>query len=128
MIEDQIRQTVIRMHQRGISLSEIARILMMDRKTVRSIINGDCGAQQDKPSRYERHLALIKEIFTKCRGNVSRVRDVLEAHGISIPYASLTWLIRHHGIRKPVKKQSGIYVFEPGQEIRHDTSPIKTRP
>ncbi len=123
MIEYQIRQAVIQMNQRGVSLSEIARILMMDRKTARSIINGNNGAAQVKLSSYEQHLPLIKEIFTRCRGNVSRVRDVLyEVHGISIPYTSLTWLIRNHGIRKPVKKQSGIYVFEPGREMQHDTS------
>ncbi|MCP4114279.1 MAG: transposase [Desulfobacteraceae bacterium] len=126
MIDQQTREAVKQMRIRGVSISEIARILMIDRKTVRSVINGYHGGQEMKTSRYEEHLPIIRELFTQCRGNVSRVRDLLrETHGISIPYASLTWLVRHHGIRKPVKKQAGIYVFEPGREMQHDTSPFK---
>lgn len=128
MIDEQTRISVIQMRQKGVSIREIARILHLDRKTVRSIVIGKQDGRTTRSSMYEEHLPLIGEIYIQCQGNVSRIRDVLhETHGISIPYASLTWLIRQYGIRKPVKKQAGIYVFEPGQEMQHDTSPFKIR-
>lgn len=70
----QTRETVRQLHDRGVSVSEIARILMIDRKTVRSILSKKQDEKPMKASRYEEHLPLIRELFTRCRGNVSRVR------------------------------------------------------
>jgi hypothetical protein len=35
----------------------------------------------------------------------------------------LTWIIRKEGIGRPKQKRAGEYVFAPGEEMQHDTSP-----
>ena len=74
-------------------------------------------------------MPIIKVLFRECRGNMVRVREELECrHNIVIPYQTLTWLIRTHGICSPKKKKrAGSYVFEPGEEMQHDTSPHKLK-
>lgn len=82
----------------------------------------------NKESGYEQHLAQVKELFQECRGNVVRVQEELSArYGITIPYQSLTWLIRRYQLRDPVQKRAGRYHFEPGEEMQHDTSPHRLR-
>ncbi len=126
MKDPQTRETVKQLHKRGVAISKISKMLEIDRKTVRSIINGKQDEKPRKASRYEEHVPVIRELFSMCRGNVSRVHDLLlETRGVSIPYPSLTWLIRTYGIREPSKKTSGEYEFDPGKEMQHDTSPFK---
>lgn len=48
------------------------------------------------------------------------VRDEL---GITIPYSTLTHLLRKEQLRTPAPKRSGRYQYEPGTEMQHDTSP-----
>lgn len=126
MIDPQTRQTIEEMHKRGVSIRKISSILNIDRKTVRKIIQGNHPGQSLKSSQYARHLPVVKELYTRCRGNVVRVQEILcEEHDISIPYATLTWLVREEGLRQPRKKQAGSYTFEPGEEMQHDTSPYR---
>jgi len=114
------------MVSKDVSLREISRILKVSRNTVRSVIKSGVATEVARPTKYIKHLPLIKELFRECRGNVVRVREELESrHGIAIPYQTMTWLIRKHDIgkKKCKKKRAGEYVFEPGQEMQHDTSP-----
>lgn len=125
MIDPQTQQAIEEMHNRGVSIKRISSILNMDRKTVRKIIQGKHPGQSLKSSQHARHLRLIRELYTRCQGNVVRVQEILsDEHGISIPYTSLTWLVRQEGLR-PRKKQAGSYTFEPGEEMQHDTSPYR---
>ncbi len=48
-------------------------------------------------------------------------------YNITIPYQSLTWLIRKYQLRIPAQKRAGRYHFEPGAEMQHDTSPHKLK-
>lgn len=126
MISQQTQQAIVEMHKRGVSIKKISAILKVDRKTVRKVIQGNHPGQSSKSSQYARHLQTIKELYTRCKGNVVRVREILfEEHGIDIPYASLTWLVREEGLREPKRKQAGHYSFAPGEEMQHDTSSFK---
>ncbi len=110
-------------------LREISRTLKISRNTVRSIIKKGGLLETGRDSKYLEHLPVIKELFRECKGNAVRVREELECrHGLVIPYQSLTWIIRKHDIgKKKSKKRAGEYVFEPGEEMQHDTSPHKLK-
>jgi hypothetical protein len=56
---------------------------------------------------------------------VVRVREVLaDDHALSIPYSTLTRMVRDIELRDGKKNiRAGIYVFGPGEEMQHDTSP-----
>jgi transposase len=113
------------MVNKGVSLREVSRILKVSRNTVRSVIKKGSAPESARESKYVKHLPEIKELFRECRGNVVRVREELESrYSIVIPYQTLTWVIRKHEIGKKKKnKRAGEYVFEPGEEMQHDTSP-----
>ena len=117
------------MINKGVSLREISRVLKVSRNTVRSVLKKGEAPESAKESKYLEHLSVIKVLFRECRGNAVRVREELESrHGISIPYQSLTWIIRKHAIgNRKSKKRAGEYVFEPGEEMQHDTSPHNLR-
>ena len=72
----------------------------------------------------EEIVSLISGIFGDCKGNAVRIREVLmEKHSISIPYSTLTRLVRGFELREDKKKRAGSYYFAPGEEMQHDTSP-----
>jgi hypothetical protein len=56
---------------------------------------------------------------------VVRIQEILQdQYGRSIPYSTLTRIVRSLGMREDKKKpRSGTYEFAPGQEMQHDTSP-----
>lgn len=125
MITATYRQMILEMSGKGVGLREISRTLKVSRNTVRNIIKNGGATEVVRPAKYVESLPIIKELFRECRGNSVRVREELELrHGILIPYQTLTWLIRKHEIgTQKKKKRAGEYVFEPGEEMQHDTSP-----
>ena len=124
MIDEQTRQAIRAMYEKDSPIKEICRLLKVSRNTVRNVIRKQDACFSPKISGYEEHLWLIESVFRSCKGNAVRVREILcQEHHLDIPYATLTWLIRHHGIRKPKSKRSGQYHYAPGQELQHDTSP-----
>ena len=58
----------------------------------------------------------------RARGNAVRVRELLAADGTRVSYSTLTRWLREAGLRKPPPR-AGEYVFAPGCEMQHDTSP-----
>lgn len=110
---------------KGVSLREISRTLKVSRNTVRTVIKSGEAPESARKTKYIEHLSVIRELFRQCKGNVVRVREELQSrHGITIPYQTLTWIIRKHEIsKKKREKRAGEYVFEPGEEMQHDTSP-----
>ncbi len=129
MITPTYRQIILEMKQKGVSLREISRTLKISRNTVRDVIKNGAVSSTAKQTKNDEHVPIIKDLFRECRGNMVRVREELECrHNIVIPYQTLTWLIRTHGICSPKKKKrAGSYVFEPGEEMQHDTSPHKLK-
>ena len=124
MITPAYREMILQMKEKNVSVREISRTLKVARNTVRDIIKNGAKAGPVKESHCLVHLPVIKDLFRECKGNVVRVKEELESrHNVAIPYQTLTWLIRKEEIRTPKKKRAGRYVFEPGEEMQHDTSP-----
>ena len=126
MLKPTMEQVIIEMHKRGVTQRAIARQLKVSRNTVKNVLRApeEGRTAQPRPSNYEQYLNLVRELFAECRGNVVRVAEELTSrHGITIPYQTLTWLVRKHQLRNTVKERAGRYHFEPGEEMQHDTSP-----
>ncbi len=71
----------------------------------------------------EPHAALVRELYERCQGNRVRVAEELAKREVAIPYSTLTAGLRRMGVGVPVKEPAGEYVFAPGVEMQHDTSP-----
>jgi hypothetical protein len=105
-------------------LREMSRLLHHSRNTIRRLLrHPPAAALEPEPPCDADTLAQVQAAFTRCRGNVVRVQEVLGAeHGLSLPYSTLTRWVRAAGLRAPVRRV-GEYVFAPGEEMQHDTSP-----
>lgn len=124
MIDENIRATVQTLFNNGKAKKEIARVLGIDIKTVRSIIQ----SEDDKPKiRTDKIIIdedLLQRTYSSCNGYIERVFETLtEEHGIDIGYSTLTRMIRDLEIGKSPKRRSGHYDDVPGEEMQHDTSP-----
>ncbi len=68
-------------------------------------------------------LPVVKELYMRCQGNAVRVQEILkEEYDTEVAYSTLTRLIQNSELREPIKRV-GEYIFEPGEEMQHDTSP-----
>jgi len=68
-------------------------------------------------------MPLIGPLITTCRGNLVRVREVLEEqYQRKVPYSTLTHLVRKYQLKEEPQRV-GEYCFAPGEEMQHDTSP-----
>lgn len=97
----------------------------VSRNAVRRVLR-DGRAQVPKLVRDESlkdHLALVRELYRGCSGNLVRVAEELLARDIEVGYSTLTGFCRRHGIGVTPKQAAGRYHFEPGEEMQHDTSP-----
>ncbi|EFK10916.1 conserved hypothetical protein [delta proteobacterium NaphS2] len=124
MIRQSKKDAILELKNTGMSLRKIARTLKVSRNTITKILKDPDEAAPHRESRHEEHVPLIRDLFKECKGNAVRVAEELESrHQITIPYQSLTWIMRKHEIRKRKKRRAGQYHFKPGQEMQHDTSP-----
>lgn len=68
-------------------------------------------------------VAYLKSAFERAQGNVSRMGELLAAeYEMAVSYSTLTRWVREAGLRAPPER-AGFYVFVPGDEMQHDTSP-----
>jgi transposase len=125
MIGNDLREAAKTLHRNGMGIRQISLALKVSRNTVRKVLRGKDTEQTRKPSRWQDALAELPEIFRRCKGNVVRVREILaEKHALSIPYSTLTRMVRDLELRAGKKNsRAGIYEFGPGVEMQHDTSP-----
>lgn len=101
MIKPAYRQIILEMVNKGVSLREISRILKVSRNTVRNVIKKGEAPESVRKTKYIENIPVIRDLFRECRGNIVRVHEELESrHGITIPYQTLTWIIRNHDIGK----------------------------
>ncbi len=99
----------------------------MSRNTVRRILrepSGDAGGEP--PPCDEATLVRLKAAFSRARGNVVRVRELLADDGLEVAYSTLTRWVRDADLRGP-RRRAGEYDFAPGEEMQHDTSPHRVR-
>lgn len=125
MISDETRQAILGMSGKGMKIREIARTLGISRNTVRSVLSRVAPEEKGPCTVFEDELPLIRETFAQCRGNMVRVQETLAERGIGVGYSTLTRIAREQGLREPRKARAGAYVFGPGIEMQHDTSPHK---
>lgn len=81
----------------------------------------------ERPSKAQPHREQIVELLARCKGNLVRVHEELEAQGVSLSYPALTAFCRRHSIGHEPPRPAGHYDFGPGQEMQHDTSPHRAR-
>ncbi|HVI37919.1 MAG TPA: hypothetical protein VM684_16915 [Gaiellales bacterium] len=127
MTPTEIRAAVRGLQAQGRSLREISRLLAMSRNTVRRILREPAGDAGGAPSPGdEATLVRLKAAFSRARGNVVRVGELLAGEGLEVPYSTLTRWVRDADLRGPPRR-AGEYHFAPGQEMQHDTSPHRVR-
>jgi transposase len=124
MIPKEVRQTILSLHEKGKSNRVISRLLKVSRNTVRKVLKE--GAEivpMVKENYLQDLLPVVREVYLRCQGNAVRVKEILkEEYDIDIAYSTLTRLIQNAELREPMKRV-GEYIFAPGQEMQHDTSP-----
>lgn len=125
MITPDLRQAIVAMHEKGMALREMSRTLKLSRNTIRRVLREPSPPATPVALSAAQQAALewLPGIYRRCKGNAVRIQELLLAeHGIDLAYSTLTRLIREQDLRAP-KRRAGIYTFEPGEEMQHDTSP-----
>jgi len=79
MTPTEIRTAVRSLQAQGRSLREISRLLALSRNTVRRILREPLGKVAETPPCDDATLSRLKAAFTRARGNVVRVRELLAA-------------------------------------------------
>ena len=125
MLDEHTRAAILKLDEAGQGKRAIARLMKVSRNVVRSVIaNGACTVPTlDRTEKAERYHEEILEQYRECRGNLVRVHEELVAGGAELSYQALTAYCRRHGIGRGPRQPAGHYVFEPGKEMQHDTSP-----
>lgn len=123
MIRYEVREAIVVMQAQGCGVREISRTLKVSRNTVRRVLRDvPPGPARENPQQ-QAIAGLLPDLYRRCKGNAVRIQERLrEQYDTHIPYSTLTRLLREQELRQP-KARSGIYTFEPGQEMQHDTSP-----
>jgi len=125
MLSQAQRTTILELHGQGVGKREIARVLNVSRLTVRKVLRSNSVQvpRLSRPEKAEPYRQQILELWQRCRGNLVRVQEELAASGASFSYQTLTAFCRRHGIGQPPAMAAGVYEFQPGEELQHDTSP-----
>jgi len=124
MTSEKCRETVRVLFNTGKAKKEIARLLSLDIKTVRSILNNEIDSPTERTNKIDMPDELLQSLYVSCKGYAQRMQEVLEEeHQIKIGYSTLTRLIREKDMRKKKKRRSSHYEDVPGEEMQHDTSP-----
>ncbi len=125
MLDQSMRATVLRLRRLGHSITAVAKTLRISRGSVKKILRA--GSEEvptlERAEKAEPHEALLRELLVECEGNLVRVHEELLARGAELSYPALTGYCRRHQIGRSAKLPAGQYVFDPGQEMQHDTSP-----
>jgi len=119
------RIAIMQLRAKGHGIRRIACDLRVSRGTVKRVLKaGTAEAPEiERAEKAEPHEAKILELYASCQGNLVRVHEKLADAGIHLAYPTLTGFCRRHGIGQKPKERTGQYIFEPGEEMQHDTSP-----
>ena len=113
----------------GKSMREISRILNVSRNTVRKWCNQERMVDDIAVGneREQTLVELVQSLLPSCRDNLVRVHEILITdHQQQLAYSTLTYLVRKYQLKESTKRHRfGEYVFGPGVEMQHDTSPHK---
>ena len=117
MLDEPTRTAMLKLHEAGHGIRAIARALAVSRAAVRQVLRlGSAEVPRlVRPERPQPHEADIRDLYLRCRGNLVRVHEELQAQGAAFSYQALTAFCRRHGIGTAPPKPSGRYHFEPGE-------------
>ena len=117
--------TIHRLHEKGISHKQIARLLHLDPKTVRKALSRN--AYEQRHGRSDKVVIdedLLRELYAECAGYVQRIHEKLtEEHGFTVSYSTILRTIHEYNIGSSPKEPSARVPDVPGAEMQHDTSP-----
>jgi transposase len=122
MITKENQQAIMSLHERGVHIRQISTLLRISRNTVKRVIRGEWRDTPQRQSSYGEISDPVRDAFALAKGNVVRVREILESQGHDVPYSTLTRIVRDLELRDR-KPRAGAYTFGPGEEMQHDTSP-----
>ena len=119
------RTAILELHAQKVSKTQIAKVLGVSRSIVRKVLRSQSSDVPllSRPEKAEPFRQQILEEWANCKGNLVRVHEELVAKGLTLSYSALTAFCRRHGIGQKPKPASGLYEFQPGEELQHDTSP-----
>lgn len=122
MITPEMRTAIRTLKAQGASLRQIAQDLKISRNAVRRALRAPDGAPVVRRLPVDRIPPDLGATLERACGNAMRVRELLAADGTHVSYSTLTRWLREAGLRAPPAR-AGEYVFAPGCEMQHDTSP-----
>lgn len=125
MLDQSTRAAILRLHDEGHGARAIARWLSVSRGSVKRVLaqGSDEVPRLEREELAEPYRNRILELYATCKGNLVRVHEELCAEGAELSYPALTAFCRRHQIGYEPEPPAGRYVFEPGEEMQHDTSP-----
>jgi hypothetical protein len=126
MIDANTRNAALLHYQRGLSKSEISRLLGISRTTLDRIIGTD-GVMpvHERDSQLLIDEELLRRLYEECEGYAQRVMERLaEEHDIKVGYSTLTRQIRSLDLSREgaEPKRCARVEVAPGVEMQHDTT------
>src|SRR5271168_4223952 len=125
MLDEDTRTAILRLHTQGCGSRKISRVLGIARDSVRRIISSGSATVPPlmRAERADPWREQILELYARYEGHLGRVHDALTDLGAALSYPALTAFCRRHGIGSAPPPPAGHYLFNPGEEMQHDTSP-----
>lgn len=125
MLKRDTRIAILELRARGKGIRAIAEAVGVSRVTVREVLgSGEAEPpDMDRGSCLDDELERVRELYTRCEGNLVRVHEELAAKEVKVAYTTLTAFCRRQKIGVVEKVPAGRYDFAPGAEMQHDTSP-----
>ncbi|MFH1532060.1 MAG: helix-turn-helix domain-containing protein [Pseudomonadota bacterium] len=125
MIDQEMRRTILALHEAGQSQRTIARALGVSRSFVQRLVGQGTAdvPERSGASLLSPHLERVRAEVGLCKGNLIRVHEELVSDGIEVSYSALTRFVKKHEIGRPPTLPTGRYDFAPGVESQFDTSP-----
>jgi hypothetical protein len=125
MLDESTRGAIMRLRAEGHGTRMIAHALGISRNAVKAVLRD--GVIEIPPmhraEKAEPYRERILELYASCKSNLVRVYEELCLEGAELSYPALTAFCRRHGIGYTPPEPAGTYVFTPGEEMQHDTSP-----
>jgi IS30 family transposase len=75
MLSQEQRTTILELHQKKVPIREIASLLKLSRKAVRTVLRANSPAvpELQRPEKAEPYRSRILELLARCQGNLVRV-------------------------------------------------------
>ena len=124
MITFENKEVIRALFSEGKRKKEIARILNIDPKSVRSVLNRETDTACLRKDKKAVDPDLLREVLHRTDGYIQRTHEILtEEHQINIAYSTLTRLIREGGFQNTKNQMRYFSVGDvPGEEMQQDTS------